>query len=404
MNMTRKGFLKRLAGAGLAPSLWGAVTPALAEAQQASGATPKQARITDMEVFPYNMQTKSVIRISLGVLTADNILVRLRTEDGVVGWGESSPYSAVTGDTQATNLAAAKMLAGIVKGKDPFDLARIVTEMDAATTGEPGIKAAVESAVWDICGKLSGRPVRCLLGNFRDSFETDLTVYLDDPHVMAEKALSIVNQGIKSVKVKVGRSAVEDIEVIRLVREKIGKAPKIRIDANQGWTPNEAVRALKGMDQYDVQFCEQPGRAWDWEGMRFVRERSPIAIMADESVHSPHDAIAAVRHDAADSINIKLMKTGGILQAVSIAHVADAAGLKCMVGCMNESRVALTAAAQVVCSQRNVLWADLDTFTEHAIDPVIGGVQLKDGVLYAPTTPGLGLDIDPAWLKTLRAA
>ena len=402
MNMTRKGFLKRLAGAGLAPSLWGAMPPALAEAQQASSATPKQARIADMEVFPYSMQTKTVIRISLGVLTADNVLVRLRTEDGVVGWGESSPYSAVTGDSQATNLAASKMLAGIVKGKDPFDLARIVTEMDAATTGEPGIKAAVESAVWDICGKLSGRPVRCLLGNYRDSFETDLTVYLDEPQIMAEKALAIVKQGVKCVKVKVGRSVVGDVELIRMVREKIGKAPRIRIDANQGWTPNDAVRALKGMDIYDVEFCEQPVKAWDWDGLRFVRERSPIAIMADEGVHSPHDAITAIRHNAADSINIKLMKTGGILHAVSIAHIADAAGLKCMVGCMNESRVALTAAAHVVCSQRNVLWADLDAFTEHAVDPVIGGIQLKEGIHHMPTTPGLGLDIDPAWLKTLR--
>jgi L-alanine-DL-glutamate epimerase-like enolase superfamily enzyme len=404
MDISRKGFLKGLAGVGLAPSLLGAVTPALAEAQQASGATPKQARIADLEAFPFTMQSKEVFRISIGTLTAENVLVRLRTEDGLVGWGESSPFSAVTGDTQATNLAAAKMMAGIVKGKHPFDLARIITEMDAATMGEPGIKAAVEMAIWDICGKLSNHPVRYLLGNYRESFETDLTVYLDDPHIMAEKALAVVNRGFKCVKVKLGETAVADIERIRGVREKIGKEPRIRIDANQGWTPNEAVRALKSIDAYDVQFCEQPVPYWDWEGMRFVRERSPIPIMADESVHTPHDAITAVRRDAVDMINIKLMKTGGILQAVWVARIADAADMKCMLGCMNETRVALTAAAHVVCSQRNVLWADLDAFTEHNIDPVIGGMQLKDGVIHAPTTPGLGLDIDPAWLKTLRAA
>jgi len=404
MAISRKGFLKGLAGAGLAPNLLGAVTPALAEVRQASSATPKQARIADLEAFPFTMQSKQVIRISLGTLTAENVLVRLRTDDGLVGWGESSPYAAVTGDSQATNLAAAKMLAGIVKGKDPFDLARIVTLMDAATTGEPGIKAAVEMAIWDICGKLTNRPVRCLLGNYRDSFETDLTVYLDDPRVMAEKALSVVNRGFKSVKVKLGETAAADIERVRMVREKIGKEPRIRIDANQGWTPNEGVRALKGIDAYDVQFCEQPVPYWDWEGLRFVRERSPIAIMADESVHTPHDAITAVRRDAVDMINIKLMKTGGILQAVWVARIADAADMKCMLGCMSETRVALTAAAHVVCSQRNVLWADLDAFTEHNIDPVIGGMQVKDGVIHAPTTPGLGLDIDPEWLKTLRAA
>jgi L-alanine-DL-glutamate epimerase-like enolase superfamily enzyme len=103
-------------------------------------------------------------------------------------------------------------------------------------------------------------------------------------------------------------------------------------------------------------------------------------------------------------INIKLMKTGSILQAVRVAHIADAAGMNCMLGCMSETRVALTAAAHVVCSQRNVLWADLDAFTEHNIDPIIGGMQLKDGVIHAPATPGLGLDIDPEWLKTLHKA
>jgi len=229
-------------------------------------------------------------------------------------------------------------------------------------------------------------------------------VYLDDPHVMAEKASSVVSRGFKCVKVKLGESAAADIERIRSVRERVGKEPRIRIDANQGWSPNEAVRALKGIDAYDVQFCEQPVRYWDWEGLRFVRERSPIPIMADESVHSPHDAIQAVRRDAVDMINIKLMKTGGILQAVSVARIADAADMNCMLGCMSETRVALTAAAHVVCSQRNVLWADLDAFTEHNLDPVIGGMQLKDGIIQAPTTPGLGLDIDPAWLRTLRVA
>ena len=404
MDISRKDFLKGLAGAGMAPTFAGAMAPALAEAQAASTASPKQARIADLEVFPFTMQSKEVFRISIGTLTAENVLVRVRTEDGMWGWGESSPFSAVTGDTQATNLAASKMLAGIVKGKDPFDLAQIVTEMDASTTGEPGIKAAFEMAIWDICGKLANRPVRCLLGNYRNSFETDLTVYLDNPQVMAEKALSVVNRGFKCVKVKLGETPAVDIDRIRRVREKIGKEPRIRIDANQGWSPNDAVRALKGIDAYDVQFCEQPVRYWDWEGLRFVRERSPIAIMADESVHSPHDAITAVRRDAVDMINIKLMKTGGILQAVRVAHIADAAGMNCMLGCMNETRVALTAAAHVVCSQRNVLWADLDAFNEHNIDPVIGGMQLKEGVLHAPDTPGLGLEIDPDWLKTLRPA
>jgi L-alanine-DL-glutamate epimerase-like enolase superfamily enzyme len=159
----------------------------LAIAKEASGRPPKQTQIADMEVFTFGMESKEVIRIALGTMTAETVLVPIRTADGVVGWGESSPHSQVTGDTQATNVAAAKLLARIVRGQDPFDIPRIVTEMDVANTGEPGIKAAVEMAIWDICGKLAGQPIRCLPGNYRDSFETDLTVYPGDPQIMVEK-------------------------------------------------------------------------------------------------------------------------------------------------------------------------------------------------------------------------
>jgi L-Ala-D/L-Glu epimerase len=259
-------------------------------------------------------------------------------------------------------------------------------------------------AIWDICGKLAGRPVCCLLGKYRDSFENDITVYLDKPEIMAEKAQAIVDRGVKTVKVKLGETPDADIARLRTVREKVGKDIKLRIDANQAWTPNQAVRALKGLDAYEVQFCEQPVACWDWDGLKFVRNHSPIPIMADEAVHSPHDAIEAVRREAADMINIKLMKAGGILQSARIAQITDAANMQCMLGCMSETRVALTAAAHVVASQRNVLFADLDAFTEHKIDPVIGGMQMSGGTVRVPSAPGLGLDIDPAWFGSLRPA
>jgi L-alanine-DL-glutamate epimerase-like enolase superfamily enzyme len=404
MQITRKGFLKSIAGAAVGPGLFGRIPPALAEAKEASSPILKQARLADLEVYPFNMESKEVRRIALGNMSAANVLVRLRTADGLVGWGESSPFPPITGDSQATNVAAAKDLAEIVKGKDPFDLARVTTEMDAATRGQPGIKAAIEMAIWDICGKLAGRPVCCLLGNYRDSFENDITVYLDKPEIMAQKAQTIVDRGVRTVKVKLGETPDADLERLRAVREKVGKSIKLRIDANQAWTPNQAMRVLKALDQYDVQFCEQPVVYWDWDGLKFVRNNSPIPIMADESVHSPQDALEVARREAADMINIKLMKSGGILQAVRIAQIADAANMKCMMGCMSETRVALTAAAHVVSSQRNVLFADLDAFTEHKLDPVIGGMQMRGGIVRLPAAPGLGLDIDPAWFRSLRAA
>jgi len=206
------------------------------------------------------------------------------------------------------------------------------------------------------------------------------------------------------VKVKVGQAPDLDIRRLEAVRANVGREIKIRIDANQGWTPSDAIRALRGMEQLNVQFCEQPVLRSDLTGMRFVRSNVRIPIMADECVHSPSDAIEVVRRDAADMINIKLMKSGGILQSARIAEIASAANMECMLGCMNDTRVALTAASHVMMAQKSALYADLDAFTEHKIDPVIGGLQLKDGIITLPNTPGLGLDIDPDWLKTLRAA
>ncbi len=403
MQVTRKGFLKGLAGAAVAGGFLGRATAALAQAQQAAGAHPRQTKIADITVWPFTMQQKETIRIALGTMEAENVLVRLRTNDGVVGWGESSPYAPVMGETQASDLVFAKHLADLVKGRDPFTIPKIAHDMDVFAPGQPGIKAAFEMALWDITGKIAGQPICCLLGNYRESFLTDVTVYLDTPEVMAQKAKRIVDLGVKVVKVKLGETPELDIQRLGAVREAVGPKINLRIDANQGWTPNTAVHALNGLEKFQVEFCEQPVPYWDWEGLRFVRERSPIAIMADESVHSPHDAIEAVRRDACDMINIKLMKTGGILNAMRVAQIADAANMKCMLGCMSEMRVALTAAAHVVSASPNVLYADLDAFTEYHVDPVIGGMQFKDGSLTLPEKPGLGLDIDPAWLKTLKA-
>jgi L-alanine-DL-glutamate epimerase-like enolase superfamily enzyme len=404
MMMTRKGFLKSMAGATVATGLLNSSTAPLAHAQETSGANPRQRKIAGIEIFPFFMEGKEVIRIALGTMAAAEVLVRLRTSDGVVGWGEASPLSMITGETQGTDVAMAKSLAGIVKGRDPFDLARIVSDMDGFTPYHPSIKAAFEMAIWDICGKIAGQPVVHMLGQYRDSFDTDRTVYLDKADIMAQKAKEIAGEGFKVVKVKLGESPEADIERMRTIRQVVGPDIRIRTDANQGWTPNEAVRALRGLDQFKIEFCEQPVLYTDWEGMRFVRQHVGIPIMADESVHSPADAIEAVRLDAVDMFNIKLMKSGGILQSVRVAHIADGANMKCMLGCMSETRIALTAAAHVVMSQKNVLYADLDSFTEHKIDPVIGGMALKDGTLTLPDKPGLGLDIDPSWLKTLKPA
>jgi L-Ala-D/L-Glu epimerase len=403
MTVTRKAFLKNMAGLAVAGGLSWPAGSRFLEAREAAGGPSRRTRIVDAEFTPFDMPLKQIFRTALGAESVESeVLVRLRTADGRTGWGEASPYWAVTSETQATNLALAKDLTAFVRDRDPFTVARILGEMDAFSPGNPSIKAAFEMALWDLCGKIAGQPVYRLLGGYRDSFATDATVSLDEPATMAEGARRIAGQGFKSLKVKVGEGPEKDIERVAAVREAAGAAVEIRIDANQGWSPSDAIRALRGMEKYRLQLCEQPVPYWDWEGLKHVRENASVPIMADESVHSPHDAITAARMEAVDMINIKLMKSGGILPGLRIAEIAGAAGMKCMAGCMGETRLALTAGAHLVAAGPSIVFADLDSALLHAEDPVVGGMQIKEGTVHLPDAPGLGLDIDPGFLSRLR--
>jgi len=402
MRLTRGGFLKSMAGLTFAGLPW-PKTGLLLSAQAVAGQPARSIQIQDVEIYPYNVSMIEPFRVALSTITsAENVLVRLRTREGVVGWGEAGPYSPVTGETQAVDLAVGKDLAALVRGRDPFTLSAIMSDMDGFTPSNTSIKAALEMAVWDICGKLAGQPVYKLLGGYRDSFETDITIGMGTPAEMANKATKYVQDGFKTLKIKLGDGPEPDTQRMKAIRDAIGYSIKVRTDANQAWTAAETVRALRMMEKYQMQICEQPVPYWDVEGLKFSRDNSPTPIMADESVHSPHDALAIVRENAVDCINIKLMKSGGLLRGVQIATVAASAGVTCMVGCMEETRLALTAGAHLVCSQKNIVYADLDGFLELAVDPVIGGMQMKDGIVTLPNTPGLGVDIDPAFLGKLH--
>lgn len=402
MKLTRGGFLKSMAGLTFASLPWSKTGPFLS-AQAVAGQPARSTQIEEVEIYPFNVPLGEPFHVALGTISAaENILVRLRTREGVVGWGESCPYVAVTSETQATDLAIGKDLATFVRGRDPFTLGAILAEMDGFSPANASMKAAMEMAIWDICGKLAGQPVYKLLGGYRDSFETDITIGMGTPAEMADKAAKHVEVGFKTLKIKLGEGPEPDTQRMKAIRDAIGYSIKLRTDANQGWNAAETVRALRMMEKYQMQICEQPVPYWNVEGLKFARDNSPTPIMADESVHTPHDAFAVTRENAVDCINIKLMKAGGILRGAQIATVAAAAGVTCMVGCMEETRVGLTAGAHLVCSQKNIVYADLDAFFELSTDPVIGGMQVKDGIVTLPKTPGLGVDIDPAFLSKLH--
>lgn len=401
MNLSRQQFLRTIGlgalGAGTSAHAWAS------QRREEATAAARTLKITDVDIYLFDLPLLAPFRIAIGEMkSANDLLIRVITDQGIVGIGEACPFPPITGETQATNAEAAKAIRAMLIGKNPLAVDALLREIGAIVHSNPSAVAAFDMALYDIIGKVAGMPVFRLLGGDKPSFETDITTGIDTAEVMVRETKKHADWGYKTLKVKVGTDPDADFARLQAIREAIGYDINIRIDANQGWTVPQAIYALRKMEKLRIQLVEQPVVASDIAGLRTVREHSPIPIMADEACFLPADALKLVKAEACDYLNIKIMKAGGILNSVRIAHVADAANMRCMVGCMLESRIALSAAAHVAASQNNIVYADLDGNAEHTVDPVVGGFTVKAGVLTLTEKPGLGCDIDPAFLKGLR--
>jgi len=360
-------------------------------------------KIRNIDIFYFDIPLQQPFRIAIGTMHgANDVLVRIETDSGPAGWGEACPFPPITGETQETNVAVARNLRDLLLGRDPLAVSVFLREAGRLIDANPSILAAFDMALYDIAGQAAGQPLFRFLGGEKVAIETDITADLDTPERMAERAAGFVASGFRKIKIKVGQDPELDLARLTAIRKTVGSRCAISIDANQGWTVPQAIIALGNMAEFRVDFVEQPVAARDIAGLREVRRRSPIPVMADEALFSPHDAINLVRAEACDYFNIKLMKCGGVRNALKIAHISESANLRSMVGCMLETRLALTAAAHVMSAERNIVFADLDGHTSHAVDPIIGGLELVAGTITLPETPGLGVDVDPAFLKKLR--
>ena len=349
--------------------------------------------IKQIEVYPVTLAYYEPFRIAPGASTeSNNVVVKVITDYGVIGWGESSPSERVTGETPKTVLETLDKIAPKLIGMCPLRIEQDVELMDSVVKGNPAAKAAIDIALHDILGKTVRKPLFMVLGGYRTEVLTDLTLGIKPPKEMAKDALKAVKKGFKALKVKVGVNPEEDVERVRLIREVVGNDVQVRIDANQGWTPKQAIEALNKMEKFNIQFAEQPVPAEDLEGLIEVKRNSPIPIMADESVHSPEDAMRLIKAEAVDLINIKLMKSGGILKGRKIADIAEAAGIPCMIGCMGESQIGIAAGTHLAAASRNIMYADLDSDLIHKNRLVKrGGTKVKNSKRTFTKQHGLGI-------------
>lgn len=332
---------------------------------------------------------------------AQNVLIRLHTDEGIVGTGECSAFPMIVGETQQTCIAVAKDFATVVKGKNPLDIKGRLAEFDNYIAGNTTIKSAFDMALYDIAAQDAVLPLYAYLGGHKKEITTDITVGIDTPEQMAALAFQFKENGASIIKVKVGKDPKTDILRIKAIRAAVGPDLKIRLDANQGWHLEEAVEALAGMRDLDIEFCEQPMRSYDDNMITALKSQIKIPLMADESCYHPRD-VAKTAMAGFDYINIKLAKSGGIFNALQLASNAADLGIPCMMGGMLESRAALTAMTHLVMAADNIRFIDMDTcLLGHTKDPVTRGVEINHYKLRLPSPDllGLGVEIDPFFLS-----
>ena len=301
-------------------------------------------KITRIDTRIVEIPVKSPYVYSHGVLTAfSNVLVWVHTDEGVVGVGEASfvPGGGVSEETpESTKPMIDRYFAPQLLGEDPFDLERIHHKMDAAVPRNLIAKCGIDLALWDLMGKALDKPVCKLLGGvFDPKVLCTYTLSIDTPERMAEQALLRKRQGYKALVIKIGREPAGDLERLRLVRDAVGDELSIRLDANEAYWPDQAILIIRQMEKYHPEFVEEPVKRWDLDGMARVAQAVDTPISSDESNSSIDTVTRIIQKRAADIINIKISKNGGLYRSKKIAALAEAAGIPCIVGGANTYEV-----------------------------------------------------------------
>lgn len=356
-------------------------------------------KITRIEVLPLRATLRKPFVTALRRCdTLDNILVAVHTDDGV-GYGEGAAAAAVTGETAASiTEAVTRYIAPVIVGMDIGETHAISECIRGALYGNMTAKAAVESAVYDACARECRVPLYRLLGGTARVFDNDITIGANSAAEMAADCVKAYNDGFRILKLKLGRTPETDGEILlsvwRVLREHTSSRDvTLRIDVNQGWTAKQAIRIVRAWEDacLPVAFVEQPVPAWDLEGLKTVTAHTHMPICADESVRTVTDAVHLLEAQAADMVNIKLAKTGGIIGAMAVALLCGEYGIPCMMGCMLESRLGAAVAAHVAAACPSIAAVDLDGPLLCAEDLFIGGPVFDGRTIALTDAKGIGL-------------
>jgi len=354
-------------------------------------------QITSINATPFELKLKEPFvlaneTVDVGV----NVIIKVETDSGIIGWGCATP-DTVTSETKESVMSAFNsVLKDILVGKDPTRIHLLNEIIEDKLKENPSLKAGINIALYDILGKKADMPLFRLLGGYRDKIETSVTIGLNPRDVMVEKAKEYVSQGFTCLKVKCGMDSNQDIEAVLAIRGAVGPNVKIRMDANEGYSVEQALNVIGILENFgaDIELLEQPTPAEYLYALKEVTAQCPVPIMADETVLTLKDSQKLVKMEIADMINIKLMKIGGITNAIKANIFAELAKVPVMIGCMNESMASMAAGVHFACAFKNVQYADLDSSLDFVEDIIKGGATYKDGFVIPSEKPGLGIEVD----------
>lgn len=363
-------------------------------------------KITRVEAIPFTIPYTKPLRFASGeVHAAEHVLVRVHTDDGVVGVAEAPPRPFTYGETQAGIIAIidsifAPQVTGLTLLEREVAQARL-----ARTVGNPTAKAALDMAMWDALGKTLDLPVSELLGGYTDRLKVSHMLGFEEPSAMvAEAERMLETYGISTFKVKVGRRPVGlDTAVVRALRERFGDAVDLYVDGNRGWTASESLRAMREMADLDLLFAEELCPADDVLGRRWLVEHVDLPFIADESVVTPAEVTREVLGGSATAISIKTARTG-FTGSQRVHHLAEGLGVEIVMGNQIDGQVgtACTLAFGAAFQLTSRRAGELSNFLDMSDDLLTRPLQIHDGELVVSDAAGIGVEIDPDKLDHYR--
>lgn len=320
-----------------------------------------------------------------------NIILKIVTDAGIIGYGCAAPDKVVTGETPEDVIRSINdVIIPNLLGESPLQIARINELFKREAPHFTSTLAMLDMALLDIIARKADIPLYQMLGGFRDKIATSITIGI----LPLEETLEYLDQHLKSgftvIKLKGGLSLEEDIEKIAEMRSKFGNDFILRFDANQGYSVDESIHFIEKTKAYKIEIFEQPSKQKGYKALGEITQAVSVPVMADESIKTLKDAFRLASNSQIDMVNIKLMKMGGITESQHINSVARAAGMEVMVGCLDECALGISAGLHFALSKPNIEFADLDGHLDLLNDPFQGLFKLKYGVLYPTNAPGLG--------------